>query len=58
MSQNLAAKRRWQFAQVEGPRYAIYRVGGVGSDGPVSLRSISNPYLQWRGQRVGICLAL
>jgi hypothetical protein len=49
---------RWQFAQVEGARYAIYRVGGVGGDGPINLRSIANPYLQWRGQRVGICLAL
>lgn len=49
--------REWIFAQQEGDRYEIYRVTGVGSQQP-RVKRIVNPYLQWRSQRVGICLAL
>lgn len=50
-------RREWLFAQQEGERYHMYRVAGMGSEAPV-IKRITNPYLQWRSQRVGICLAL
>ncbi|KXZ52866.1 hypothetical protein GPECTOR_8g248 [Gonium pectorale] len=58
--------REWLFAQQEGSRYHIYRLFGAGQPaghaqeqaGQPRVVRIVNPYMQWRSQRVGICLAL
>ena len=64
--------REWLFAQREGERYCMYRVAaaGKGGGGPDTgaggdshahaprLMRITNPYMQWRTQQVGLLLAL
>ena len=49
--------KEWLYAQMEGEAYHIYRVYGAGSRDACIAR-IVNPYLQWRSQKVGMCLAL
>jgi hypothetical protein len=49
--------KEWLYAQREGDAYHIYRVYGAGTP-DARVARIVNPYLQWRSQKVGMCLAL
>jgi hypothetical protein len=49
--------KEWLCAQQEGGRYYIYWVYGAGSPN-ARITRIRNPYVLWRSQKVGMCLAL
>lgn len=51
------SSNEWHKAQMEGSRYAIYRVFGAMTRDPKVVR-IANPYLQFRQHKIGVCLSL
>eukprot|EP01053_Blabericola_migrator_P004979 Blabericola_migrator_1__4978@NODE_258_length_10736_cov_58_864373_g216_i0_p1_GENE_NODE_258_length_10736_cov_58_864373_g216_i0NODE_258_length_10736_cov_58_864373_g216_i0_p1_ORF_typecomplete_len2197_score344_77DUF3883/PF13020_6/3_5e22SWIM/PF04434_17/2_7e05HATPase_c_3/PF13589_6/0_00013Fur_reg_FbpB/PF13040_6/0_11Chorion_2/PF03964_15/0_85_NODE_258_length_10736_cov_58_864373_g216_i05866591 len=47
----------WQFAQLHGDHYSIYRLFNVGRS-KMTITRIRNPYAQWRSRRIGFMLCI
>ena len=50
--------REWEFAQLHGDRFVIFRVEGVLADGAPSLFQVVNPYKQWQNGKLSMMVAV
>lgn len=47
-------RKQWQYAEIKGDRYHIYRVSNAGTK-HVVIERITNPYQLWKEGKIGVC---